>query len=330
MKKIAAIALACSFLAGCATYKFAPGKDPYDKGYVAWRDGYAIPEYTVGKESTVPDDLGLAKERFKRRRSMVEYYYKKMGYIENRFRENFWDRGVLMVKFMVAPLRLPFVAVDNYRYEHNSDYRRRVQARLDEEDLKEEVRISKIKESLKQYVLEDVAREEGIVLPAQEAPKKQPPSKKVKAVKQEKPKKKPVAVKQEPLPEPSPAVSVPEEAVARQPAERPVKTKKPLLPRPSPVTQKTGSISAVISARPISGSSPLRVHFRGDGSRSSLGRIISYEWDFGDGDTSILKNPVNTYWSTLYGTKTFTVILTIHDDAGNVATATKAIDVTNN
>lgn len=323
MKKIATIILACSFLAGCAMYKFAPGKDPYDKGYVASRDGYAIPEYTVGKENAVPDDLVLAKERFKRRRGMVEYYYKKMGYIENRFRENFWDRGVLMVKFMAAPLRLPFIAWDNYRYEHNSKYRTRVQEKQDEDDLKEEVRITKIKETLKQYVVGDIAHEEGRPLPVQKIEKKKKQVIKKAAKKELKRKALPVDEGIVSRQEPAAVPSVVDQASAS--IEEPVKKE----PRKE-VSGQPGSITARIYARPVSGSSPLKVRFRGDESRSSLGRIISYEWDFGDGDTSILKNPSNTYWSTLYGTKTFTVILTVRDDAGNVATATKAVDVTNN
>jgi len=398
VKKIAAIILACSFLAGCATYKFAPGKDPYDKGYVASRDGYAIPEYTVGKDNGVPDNLALAKERFKRRRTMVEYYYKKMGYIENRFREQVWDRGALMLKFMAAPLRLPFVAVDNYRYEHNSDYRRRVQEKQDEGDLKEEVRVSKIKETLKQYILQDMAHEDGLPVPIEKSVKKARPGiKKVakKAVKKTKQKesvrdivspaaaeersvstpalapvagtKTPEAVQENTvtpalpaaldetrapdLVQETPAVSAPEPAAAENkapvvqqgsvatpsapvqtpaPLAKPVKTKKAIQQESRKVSRQPGNITAIISAHPITGASPLKVRFRGDASRSDLGRIISYEWDFGDGDTSVLRNPSNTYWSTLFGIKTFTVILTVRDDAGNVATATQAIDVINN
>jgi len=52
---------------------------------VASRDGYTIVEYTIGRENTVAPNVALAKERFKRRRRIVEDYYKRMGAIEKKF-----------------------------------------------------------------------------------------------------------------------------------------------------------------------------------------------------------------------------------------------------
>jgi len=83
----------------------------------------------------------------------------------------------------------------------------------------------------------------------------------------------------------------------------------------------------VIIAKPAKGYSPLKVSFSGQKSYSKSGRIVSYDWDFGDGDTSVKKNPENTYWSTTYGTRNFTVTLTVRDDAGNTSSASTVIEV---
>jgi len=83
-------------LSGCATYSFQKGQSPYNKGYVAARYGRVIPEYTLGKDNSVPDEQ-IARERFRRRRVEVESYYKQMGYIENRFKQMFVDPPVFIV-----------------------------------------------------------------------------------------------------------------------------------------------------------------------------------------------------------------------------------------
>jgi microbial collagenase len=69
------------------------------------------------------------------------------------------------------------------------------------------------------------------------------------------------------------------------------------------------------------------VHFFGEHSHSNHGKITSYEWDFGDGDLSSRKNPVNTYFSTTYGSKYFTATLTVKDEKGNSATSSVAVEV---
>jgi len=103
MKKLSVLLFLFLILSGCATYKFQKGQSPYDKGYVASRDDRVLLEYTVGKDDSVPD-LGLAKERFKKRKGMVEHYYKKMGYITNNFKKTFWDMPALMVNFFTGIL----------------------------------------------------------------------------------------------------------------------------------------------------------------------------------------------------------------------------------
>ena len=81
MKKILVLFFLGFILSGCATYKFQKPATSGAKGYLVCYDGKPILEYTVGKEKSLPD-LTLAKERFKRRRSTVEYYYKQMDLID--------------------------------------------------------------------------------------------------------------------------------------------------------------------------------------------------------------------------------------------------------
>ena len=130
--------LAVFLLNGCATYEFQRGLPPLDKGYVASRDGYAIAEYTIGKDNSVPN-LKLAGERFKRRRQTVEYYYKKMGYIENRFKENAWDRALMFPNIIKGVFSLPVLFVSDYRYEHSPKYKERIDKHEEELKKKEEL-----------------------------------------------------------------------------------------------------------------------------------------------------------------------------------------------
>lgn len=159
MKKIIFLFLLTLFLSGCSTYRFQRGKAPYDTGFVALRDNYTILEYTVGKDNSVPR-LKLAKERFKRRRDQVEYYYKKMGLIESRLKETFWDPPVLFSKFIGGIFRLPGVAISDYKYEHDPKYREKVRKLEDEQDQREEARINQIKEELKAYIQKDLTSEQ--------------------------------------------------------------------------------------------------------------------------------------------------------------------------
>ncbi len=85
---------------------------------------------------------------------------------------------------------------------------------------------------------------------------------------------------------------------------------------------------AVITVKLKKGFSPFRVQFYGDKSYALLGKIVSYCWDFGDGDTSVKKNPINTYLSATYGVKPYKAILTVKDDRGNTGTTSIIIEVT--
>jgi PKD repeat protein len=95
------------------------------------------------------------------------------------------------------------------------------------------------------------------------------------------------------------------------------------------VTATTSQPKAVIVAKPQKGYSPLVVHFNGTKSTSSGARIVSYSWDFGDGDTSNKPKPVNMYYSGSYEPRHFTATLTVRDNKGNSATTSLDIEVLN-
>lgn len=88
-------------------------------------------------------------------------------------------------------------------------------------------------------------------------------------------------------------------------------------------------VRAVIAASVLQGFSPLKVVFNGLRSFSSEGRITSYRWDFGDGDTSCSPRVSNTYISMSYGTRIYTVELTVEDEKGNCASEQANICVVN-
>jgi hypothetical protein len=273
------------------------------------RDGYTILEYTVGKDNSVPEELSLAKQRFKRRRHTVERYYKKMGYIENRFKEAFWDPGVYFCKFVTGVFRIPAVALADYRYRHNPKYREKVIKRQEQEDLKEETVIKKLREGLTAYLQKDLEQEE-VPLLSQALPQEATSSIVAKASGGDTPQK---ALRK---------TRPPKVRVAKIRAAK-------VRSAPQKKSEVLGELRAVITARPTRGYSPLKVYFSASQSYSPQGKIIAYAWDFGDGDTSTRKNPVNTYWSTSYEPCSFTATLVISDAKGNSATAQKTIEVIN-
>jgi len=284
LRKILILLFFAFILSGCATYKFQKSASSGSQGYLVTYDGDPVLEYTMGKEKTLPD-LALAKERFKRRRPTVEYYCKKTGQIESRFKEYLWEVPAMCVDFLGGILRWPFIAISDYKYNHNPKYKERAD-RLDEEkDTFEKTRINSLKEKLAAYIAKDLAKEHL------------PPGKVVQT---------PVTPKSPVLaPAPAPAVQPPAEII------------KTALEPPVPV----------ITAKPIKGYSPLIVKFSGQKSYSKNGKIVSYNWDFGDGDTSAKKNPENTYWSTTYGPRNFSVTLTVKDAAGLTSSTTSIIEV---
>ncbi len=316
IRKAAVLLLVALFLSGCATYKFHHGKAPYDKGYVVSRDDYAIPEYTLGKDNKVPP-LKVAKERFKRRRRVVEDYYKKMGFIENHFKTAVYDPPVTLIKMVGGVFCLPYIALSDYRYEHNPKYKERVKQNDAKQDDREAKRIASLKDKLNEYLVKDLAKEKPSVEEpvVEETPVPEPVTEQPAASKEE-----PVAPPVEKITEPLPPVV--EEATIT-PA--PEKEKKPVVVKEKPAIK--GDLKVAITAKPLKGYSPLSVRFDGRKSSSPYGKIISYNWEFGDGDTSTKPNPVNPYWSTTFGSRYFTATLTVKDNKGNTASSSVEIEV---
>lgn len=75
---------------------------------------------------------------------------------------------------------------------------------------------------------------------------------------------------------------------------------------------------------PYTGIAGTAVTFDGSASSDSDGSIISYEWDFGDGNTSSDMNPENTYSTT----GTYTVTLKVTDDDNAESTDTASVIIT--
>lgn len=159
MKKAAFLCILAIFLSGCATYKFKEGLQPYGAGYVVTRDDKGMPEYTAGKDNVLPDDLKLAEERFRRRKEMVEYYYQKMGTMDNRVKETFVGYPLNMGKLVTGVFRLPFIARSEYKYEHDPKYREMIDKKEEEREAKEKERIKKYQAWLDEYIQKDLELE---------------------------------------------------------------------------------------------------------------------------------------------------------------------------
>ncbi len=159
MKKIILLSLILG-LSGCASYKFQKSQLPAGTtGYAVAREDKVIPEYTIGKDDSLPN-LKLAEKRFRRRRGMVEYYYKNMDYIKNRFHEGVDTYGGLIWGMATVLFRTPFVAISDYRYTHNPRYREAVDKIFAKKDAAEAARIAKLKIALNDYMQKDFTLEE--------------------------------------------------------------------------------------------------------------------------------------------------------------------------
>ena len=80
---------------------------------------------------------------------------------------------------------------------------------------------------------------------------------------------------------------------------------------------------AIVSATPFTGEAPLEVNFDGSASSDDVG-IVTYTWDFGDGNSSNDINPTNTFTTP----QEYTVVLTVMDAEGLMDTDTIIITVT--
>jgi len=83
---------------------------------------------------------------------------------------------------------------------------------------------------------------------------------------------------------------------------------------------------ARIAADVLTGDSPLVVTFNAVDSTDPDGTIVSYAWDFGDGDTDTGETVQHTFVATTE-TEIFTVTLTVTDDRGAQAVAEQSIEV---
>lgn len=346
MKKIAVLILLSFLLSGCATYKFQKKDNSSDSGYVASYDGKVILEYTVGPENTLPD-LALAQERFKRRRSDVEYYYQKMGQIEGRFKEMFWDPPAMIVDFIGGVLRWPFIAIGDYKYNRNPAYKAKVDKLDEENEVLEKTRLDSYKAKLQAYILTDLKQEPASVGRIEvSAPDVSSATEIAPVVNEASPKVETPPVLEPVMPQALVVPITPKEEIVSQPiVTAPVVAKvEPLAilaPEVAAIVPQAQEVKpivkpvlippvAIITARPLQGPSPLTVKFSGQKSYSKSGKIIAYDWDFGDGDTSNKKAPTNTYYSATFGSRKFTVTLTVKDEAGNSSSTSTPIEVLNN
>lgn len=78
------------------------------------------------------------------------------------------------------------------------------------------------------------------------------------------------------------------------------------------VTAAAGPPQAMPVAAPSTGTAPLTVAFSSDGSTAPAGAIVSYFWQFGDGETSTEPNPTH-----VYAAGTYIATLTVTDSNGN-------------
>ncbi len=70
------------------------------------------------------------------------------------------------------------------------------------------------------------------------------------------------------------------------------------------------------------------VHFNASSSSDPDGYIVSWNWNFGDGNTGTTEEDSNQYTWTEAGDKEFTVILTVTDNRGGTDTISKKVPVT--
>lgn len=84
-----------------------------------------------------------------------------------------------------------------------------------------------------------------------------------------------------------------------------------------------GSINAAFTAQPASGRPPLEVSFDASASSDQDGTIISYEWDFGDGQSDEGLTTTHTYTSI----GTYSVLLKVSNDAGATHSTSQEIRV---
>ena len=94
-------------------------------------------------------------------------------------------------------------------------------------------------------------------------------------------------------------------------------------PNASEIVWINCDVTAAIAVDTVRGEQPLPVRFDGSGSSSSSGKIVSYEWDFGDGATAREVATAHTYDKP----GRYKVRLTVRDDQGRRDTAFASVTV---
>lgn len=154
--------LCCAlFLSGCAVHQFQ--KSQRLGGYGVARFGYVIPEYTIDLDNKAPQDLELARQRYRRRKDRVERAYIKMGQIEDYLTRYISHYPKIMWSVFANTLKMPFHIVSEYRYQHDEKYRAHIDELDARRDAKEDARIKQIKDELHEFIRQDLEKEKPAV-----------------------------------------------------------------------------------------------------------------------------------------------------------------------
>ena len=89
------------------------------------------------------------------------------------------------------------------------------------------------------------------------------------------------------------------------------------------VSAQTNQVPVADAGGPYSGTEGVAISFDGSNSTDPDGTIVSYLWDFGDGENSTIQNPNHLYNQN----GTYTVTLTVSDDDGLSDTITTEVTV---
>lgn len=159
MRKIILLFLFCGLFSGCTVHRFQ--KSQGLGGYGVARFGYVIPEYTVNLDNKAPEDLSLAKGRFKRRKDTVESAYIKMGQIEDYITRYITHFPKIMWSLFANTIKMPFHIVSEYRYEHDEQYRRRIDDLDLQAKAQEEEKVNALKSQLREFIKQDLEKEKS-------------------------------------------------------------------------------------------------------------------------------------------------------------------------
>lgn len=71
----------------------------------------------------------------------------------------------MFINLATGPFRVPFIAVSDYKYNHNPRYKEKIIKLQDEEFDARQDRQKKLKEQLNEYIQQDLASEQPQALP---------------------------------------------------------------------------------------------------------------------------------------------------------------------